>query len=130
MNKEQTLHGFWSSFGLKAYDETSVPDYVTDGSGNKIKLEPPYITYEMRTDSFGHAVALSASIWYRDTSWLAITAKEHEIYERIGRGGEIIDYDDGALWIHRGSPWATRMDEPTDDTIRRIILNLSVEYLD
>lgn len=120
MNKEQTLHKFWSSFGIKAYDENTVDNDAT----------LPYITYEMRTDSFGHALSLSASLWYRDSSWLAITAKEHEIYERIGRGGEIIDYDDGALWIHRGSPWATRMDEPTDDTIRRIILNLSVEYLD
>ena len=120
MDKLQTLHSFWSSFGIKAYDETSVPDNAA----------LPYITYEVGVDSFGYAVSLSASIWYRDTSWTAITAKEMEISNRIGRGGVIVDYDGGAIWIHKGSPWATRMEEPTDDMIRRVILNTSVEYLD
>ena len=130
MNKQQTLHEFWSSFGLKAYDETTVPEYVDDGHGNKVKLEPPYITYEVSTDSFGYAVALSASLRYRDSSWAAITLKENQISDRIGRGGVIVDYEGGAIWIRRGSPWATRMEEPTDDTIRRIVLNTSVEYFD
>ena len=120
MNKEQTLHSFWSGFGIKAYDELSVPDDAA----------LPYITYEVRTDSFGNAVALSASLWYRSPSWADITAKEHEVYERIGRGGVIVDYEGGALWIQRGSPWATRREEPSDDGIRRIVLNTSVEYLD
>lgn len=120
MNKEQTLHSFWSSFGLKAYDELSVPDDAA----------LPYITYEVRTDSFGNAVALSASIWYRSTSWAEVTAKEHEVYERIGRGGVIVDYDGGALWIQRGAPWAHRLNDPSDEMIRRIALNTSVEYLD
>lgn len=120
MDKVQTLNSFWNSFGLKAYDETSVPDDV----------RLPYITYEVATDNFGNAVALSASLWYRDTSWAAITSKEYEISSRIGRGGVIIDYENGALWIKKGSPWSRRMEEPGDDTIRRIILNISAEYVD
>lgn len=128
MNKEQTLHSFWSSFGLPAFDETTVPD-------EKDRVEKygqafPYITYEVRTDSFGNAVALSASLWYRSSSWAEITEKEHQISDRIGRGGVIVSHEGGALWILRGSPWATRMGDPTDDTIRRIVLNTSVEYLE
>ena len=120
MDKVQTLNSFWNSFSLKAYDENTVPDDA--------KL--PYITYEVRTDSFGNAVAHSASIWYRDTGWLAITQKEMEISQRIGRGGVIVDYDGGALWIKKSSPWSNRMEDPSDDMIRRIVLNLNIEYID
>ena len=35
MDKQQAIHGFWSSFGITAYDENSVPD----------DAELPYITY-------------------------------------------------------------------------------------
>ena len=120
MDKVQTLNSFWNSFNLKAYDENSVPDDAT----------LPYITYEVATDSFGNALALSASLWYRDTSWAAITGKEYEIATRIGRGGVIVAYENGAIWIKKGTPWSKRMEEPKDDTIRRIVLNTSVEYVD
>ncbi len=130
MDKEQTLNAFWNSFGLPAYDENTVPDYVDDGYGNKVKLEPPYITYEVRSDRFGNVLAHSASIWYRSTSWAEVTAKEHEIARRIGRGGTMVDYDGAAMWIQCGSPWAQRMSDPSDDAIRRIVLNTSIEYLE
>ena len=42
MTAEQTLHSFWSSFGLTAYDENSVPDDAV----------LPYITYSVSYDSF------------------------------------------------------------------------------
>ena len=120
MNGIQTLHQFWSSFGIKAYDESTVPDNAA----------LPYITYEVQTDNFGNVLFLSASLWYRDTSWTAITSKEQQISARLGRGGVIVDYDGGALWIKKSSPWSRRMEEPSDDTIRRIILNISVEYVE
>lgn len=120
MNKIQALHAFWSGFGLKAYDENSVPDEAT----------PNYLTYEVSSDSFGNFVAQTASLWYRDSSWAAITAKEQEISDFIGRGGRMIACDSGAIWIQRGSPWAQRLEEPEDDTIRRIVLNVIVEFLD
>lgn len=120
MNKMQTLQAFWSGFGLKAYDENSVPDNAV----------LPYITYEAATDSFDHQLALSASLWYRGSSWSDITGKEQEISDFITRGGRTIAYDDGAMWIQRANPWAQRMSEPDDETIRRIVLNVSVEFLD
>lgn len=130
MNKVQTLHKFWSGFGLKAYDENSVPEYIDDGHGHKTKLEPPYITYEASIDNFGSMVAQTASLWYRSSSWSDITAKEQEISDYITRGGRMIAYDGGAMWIQKGSPWAQRLEEPNDEMIRRIVLNVTIEFMD
>lgn len=120
MNKVQTLNAFWNGFNLKAYDENSVPDTA--------KL--PYITYESPSDSFGNVIALTASLWYRSSSWSEITAKEQEIADFITRGGRMIAYDDGAMWIQRASPWAQRFNDASDDMIRRIILSLTIEFMD
>lgn len=120
MNKMQTLHSFWSGFGLKAYDENSVPDNVA----------LPYITYEAASDDFGNAISLSASLWYRSSSWSDITEKEQQIADFIGRGGRMLKFDGGAMWVVKNTPWAQRMEEPSDDTIRRIVLNISIEFLD
>lgn len=119
MNVIQSLHNFWSSFGLVAYDEQTVPD----------NAQLPYITYEASKDFFGSTIAQSASIWYHSPSWVDITAKEAEIADYIGRGGRMIACDEGAFWIKRGEPWAQRMTDPSDDMIRRIVLNLEVDFL-
>jgi len=120
MDKLQALHAFWSSFNLKAYDETSVPDDAV----------LPYITYEVSSDDFGNKISLSASLWYRSSSWSDITKKEQEISAYITRGGRLVPYDDGAMWISKGTPWAQRLGEDSDDQIRRIILNVEIEFLD
>lgn len=120
MNKIQTLDRFWNSFGLKAYDENSVPDNTSF----------PYITYEVTSDSFGNTLAQTASLWYRSSSWSEITEKAQDIDDFITRGGRTIAYDGGAMWIQRGSPWAQRMNDPSDDMIRRIVLNITIEFLD
>lgn len=119
MNKMQTLHAFWSSFGLKAYDETSVPD----------NAQLPYITYEASSDEFGNTLAQTASLWYRSSSWADITAKEEQIAEFIGRGGIMVAYDEGSMWIQKASPWAQRMNDQNDDMVRRIVLNVTIEFL-
>lgn len=118
VSKEQALDQFWSGFGLDAYDETAVPD------GTKT----PYITYNVVTDSLGSPVAMSASLWYRSTSWAAITEKAKEIAAYIGRDGRRIRYDGGVLWVKRGTPFAQRMSDE-DDTIRRIYINIEAEYI-
>ena len=120
MNKIQTLHSFWSGFGLKAYDETSVPD----------ETEYPFITYEVSSDNFGNTLMQSASIWYRSSSWADITLKEQEIADYITRGGRTLAYDGGAMWLQMGTPWAQRMSEPSDEMVRRIVLSIVVEFLD
>ena len=119
MNAVQTLHQFWSSFGIPAYDESTVPDNAS----------LPYLTYEISNDFFGNALARNVSLWYRSASWSAITFKEQDIAETIGRGGRMLECDEGAIWIKRGVPWAQRMTEPSDDMIRRIVLNIEMEFL-
>lgn len=120
MDKEQAYNAFWNSFGLKAYDGTSVPEGTL----------MPYITYEAAEDDFGHSLALTASVWYRSTSWTDAVAKVHEIEAEIGRSGKIVPYQNGAFWIKKASPWAQRLSEENDDSVRRINLNLEVEFID
>ena len=120
MNKIQTIHSFWSGFGLPAYDENVVPD----------KAVLPYITYEVSDDSFGTSLIQNASLWYRSSSWAEITEKEQEIADYITRGGRMLAYDGGAMWLQKGSPWAQRMSDSSDDMIRRIVLTIYVEFLD
>lgn len=120
MNKIQALNSYWASFGLRAFDETHVPDDAV----------LPYITYETSNDDFGHKVALTASLWYRTYSWEEPELKQFEIAETLKRGGKIIPYDGGAIWITMGNPWAQRMSDSSNDVVRRIVLNVEVEYLD
>lgn len=121
MDKFQAIHSFWSSFGLPAYDENTVPD-----GDDKPSL--PYITYDAVIGNFGDFVAMSASLWYYGTSWSQITTKMIQIESAIGLGGKIIDCDGGILWIKRGSPFAQRVSDP-DDMIRRILINIEAEFI-
>lgn len=120
MDKIQTLHNFWSGFDLPAYDETDVPDDAV----------MPYITYSVSSDDFGNPRIENASLWYHSNSWEEITKKEQEIAEFITRGGRMLAFDGGALWLQKGHPWAQRLSSPNDDTVRLIVLTIIIEFLD
>lgn len=120
MTKTAALHSFYSSFGLTAYEENSVPD----------DAEFPYITYSITTDSFGnYSTAMTFSLWYRSTSWNAINAKCEEISAAIGLGGQLVECDGGKIWIKRGHPFANSMGDANDELIKRKIINVSADYL-
>lgn len=122
MDKEQALHKFWSSFGLTAYDENTVPDNALTTNGGK------YLTYSVATASLDEPTPLYANLWYKSSSWAEITVKTNEMSEAIGRGGAIVPFDGGYIWICRGVPFSQRMPDE-DDTIRRIYINVMAEYL-
>lgn len=122
VSKEQAIHQFWSGFGLKAYDEQTVP------TGDDAP-EFPYITYEVQTDNIGHPLAMTGSIWYRSSSWADITEKKNLISGQIGYGHLIKPIDGGYLYITRGSPFAQRMADDSDDMIRRIVVQIQCEFL-
>lgn len=124
MNKVQAYQSFWESFGLTAYDENTVPDDAMAVNNGK------YITYEMADGEFNSTLALTASLWYKGYSWAEITEKELAISHEISRGGKLVPCDGGAIWIKKGTPWAQRMPDTSSDSIRRIVLNVEVEFLD
>ena len=121
MNKAQAIHNFWSSFDLLAIDENSAYDEQND-------LPSEYITYEVQTANIGEPVAITASLWYKSTKWAEITQKADEIAAYIGYGGKVIPIDGGYMWVKLGSPFSQRM-AVEDDVIRRIILNINVDFL-
>lgn len=122
MTKEATIHNFWSSFGLTAHEENSVP------TGDD-RPEFPYLTYQLVVDSFDNAVAMTASLWNNSTSWAYLTVKSNEIAQTIGRGGIFLDCDGGSIWIKRGVPFIQNMSDPSDLNIKRKLINITVEYL-
>ena len=122
MTKEAALHAFYSSFGLKAYEENAVP------TGDDAP-DFPYLTYSVSSDSIGTEVALTASLWYRGTSWVQANAKAEEISRQIGRGGKILPCEGGAIWLRRGTPFAQSMGDESDDQIKRKYINITAEFL-
>ena len=116
MTAEQAVHSFWSSFGLTAYDENSVPD----------NAQLPYITYNLSYDAFENEVAMSGSVWFHSTSWTAITAVADSIYNELKHGGKVIKTNAGYIWIKRGSPFYQRVSE--EDNVKRIYINISCQY--
>lgn len=121
MDKTQTLHEFWSGFGIPAYDEQTVPD----DAGEK------YITYSVATDSIGNVVNLTASIWDINTnSWDFVDMKAEEIAKAIAEMyPAAIKMDKGRLFLAKGNPFAQRMSDPSSDLVRRIYLNVQAEFL-
>lgn len=118
MDKEQALQSFFAGFGIPAYDENTVPDNAS----------LPRITYQVITDNFGAQNVITASIWDRSKSWKGVTDILHDIENLLGYGGHTVKYDGGMIWLCRGMPFAQRMGD-TDDSIRRIVINVQVEYL-
>ena len=120
MTKTQALHQFWNSFGLVAYEENSVPD----------NAKFPYITYSNEMDNMDNICLLIGNLWYRTDSWKAILDKSNEIARYIKEHGFVtIPFDEGYLYITGGTPFAQTMNEPSDYKIKRIYININVEYL-
>ena len=117
MDKWQTIHSFWSSFGIPAYDESSVPDNAV----------MPYITYSASISSFEKPIPLTASIWYNSTSWEDASKKSEEIERRLSSYA-IIGMGDGEyLFLTQGDLFAQRA-YSEDDRVKRIYLNVMAEY--
>lgn len=118
MDKSQALNEFWSSFGIPAYDTNTVPDDAV----------MPYITYETGLDSIDNQIPLTASIWYRQLSWEDISKKAEQIAKYLQDINPISKkIEGGRMYISRGFPFAQRMSDD-DDMVRRIVLNITVEF--
>ena len=121
MNKWQAQQEFWSSFGLNAYDQNTVPE----------SAQMPYITYEAVSASIGNTQTITASLWYRSRSWSEISVKANEIEQKIYNMPPSVAIEGGRYKVRLPSdmPFAQRMDEPDDADVRRIVLNVEWEFL-
>jgi hypothetical protein len=118
LDNAQALHAFWSSFGVPAYDENTVPD----------KAPYPRITYDVVCGTFGNTVTSSAQIWDYSKSWATVESIKHEIKLALSGGGCTKMTDDGGIWITPGSPFMQRV-AGENDMIRRILINIDVECM-
>lgn len=122
MNKVQAIISFWHNVtGLPVYDENSVPD----------EARMPYVTCEINTASFENDIPLTANLWYRDTSWEAISLKAEAIskalFELRGTAQKI---NDGRFRVYEGtSPLCQRLPDDNDDMVKRIVINVMVEFM-
>lgn len=119
MDKAQAVVSFWERVsGLTVYDENSVPDGATI----------PYMTCEVATGSFEREIPLTANLYYRGTSWLAISQKAEAISREIRRSGTI-KIDGGRFRVWEGdTPLCQRMAD-TDSAVKRIVINVMVEFM-
>lgn len=121
MTKSAALQAFFSGFGLNAWPETSVP------TGAEAP-DFPYITYEGSTTADFDEIEVSASLWYRETSWKRINAKAEEISSAID-GCYILRCDDGAILVRRGNPFSQNIDDPSDNIIKHKILTFEMKFV-
>lgn len=120
MTKSKAIYEFFNSFDIPAYPNTSVPkDAVM-----------PYITYDYQESDFlSDPVSLSVNVWYRTESESIPNAKVEEISQVISLGGKQIICDTGVIWIRKGSPWSSNIQDADDDTVKRRLLNVTLEFL-
>ena len=122
MTKLQALNSFFSSFGIPAYNE----DYIYSAD---TVLPLPYVTYNVQLDNFrGGSRPIVMTAWYRTTTPKPLEEFENAVAENIGINGKVIQCDGGYIWIKRGSPFAQPLDDSSDKFVKRVIINLSVEF--
>ena len=111
----KVLYEFWNSFGINAYPTNSVPD----------NAELPYITYEISKPDWSDQVPISASVWYRDTSYIAISEKVHEIEKKIG-GGISIPVSNGCVVLYKETNFIQIQDYAEDRDLKVAYLSMIV----
>lgn len=126
MDKFEAQHGFWSSFGVPAFEENSVPDRDTLREWDITD----YITYTKVNGVFGSVVQVNPSIWTRSTTWDRADALQLAIQNRLENGGERISYDGGMIWATAddGGSFAQSMGDPDDDQIKRYRLAVNLQF--
>lgn len=116
MDKLQALNSFFSKYA-EAYMTGTTPD----------DAGYPRITYDASVGGFDEPVTMSVSLWDRNTAWTGIMRIALQMQSDLD-GGKVITYDDGGVWIKPGTPFMQTVSDP-DDTIRRIYINLEIEYI-
>lgn len=118
MNKTQALQSLFNNF-MTAYPAHAVPDDTVF----------PWLTYEVITASWGDApVPITVNLWFRTDSE-AIPNKKAEEFRQYILDNDMVECDEGYLWLKPGSPWCTSLSDDTDPSIKRRYINVTVEYM-
>lgn len=118
MNITQALHTYFDNF-ITAYPAHAVPDDVIF----------PWLTYEVITAYFGdQPVGITVNMWFRTDSEKIPNDKVRE-FRRYIEENDMIECDEGYIWVKPGSPWAQSLSDDTDPYIKRRYINITLEYL-
>ena len=113
-NVGRALYNFWSSFGLNAYPEDTVPDNV----------ETPYITYSIRQPDWADPDSLYARVWYRSDSYTGVMAKVDEIGRKLESGYSVPTDDGGCVILMKDSNFAQFQPYEVDPNMKVAYLSL------
>ena len=107
------LKTFFSSFGLPAYQEGTIPDDVT----------LPYIAFSLSSPEWDQKASLYVKVWDRTTSNAALIRKADQITAAIGGRKRIALDGDGHLVIWPETP---EVQIQADGDFRFALINLSI----
>ena len=116
-NTAKALQDFFSGFGLSAYISGNIPD----------NAQMPYITYDLIEPEPLATGVFSASVWYRDTSVTAISAKVDAIKAAIDLGVSL-PTPNGVIYIFREKEgrFSQIMNDPNRET-KRAYLSMLIQ---
>lgn len=114
----KALNTFFSSFGIPAYEENSVPN----------NAELPYITYQISLPDWNDVASISANVWYSGTSYTTVFSKVDEISERIGQGISIPVGESGYLYLYKDNPFS-QVAPTGNDNVKVVYLNIGIHDL-
>ncbi len=122
MTKWEALYVFFKGFGVRAFEENSVPT-------GRDKPEYPYIVYEIQQGGYEDDtdVFLSFSLIDKNDSFTGLYELSNTIAEAIGES-KTYKLDKGFMRIQRATPWAQNQRDANDNTVRRLYHIIEVTY--
>lgn len=119
MSKDKALQAWFTAFGMTAYPSTSVPDDTVF----------PWLTYEYITGSFGDSdVPIAVNMWFWTESE-SIPNQKAEEFRKYILEHDLIECDEGLIWVKTGVPWCQSLTDETSPTVKRRYMNVTLEYL-
>ena len=117
----EVQYRFWSSFGVPAFEENSVPT-GDDFPGF------PYITFPIVSGGFDSDYPVFASIWTRSPSWLPAIEIADRIEGAIKNGGKCLPHNDGMLWVSPREPFSRCTGDPNDSEVKRMLIDVTLHF--
>lgn len=119
MSKDKALQAWFTAFGMTAYPSTSVPDDTVF----------PWLTYEYITGSFGDSdVPIAVNMWFWTESE-SIPNQKAEEFRKYILEHDLVECDEGLIWVKTGVPWCQSLTDETSPTVKRRYCNVTLEYL-